>query len=282
MDSSPAPTMSSRFLAAWIWLGLGPGNMKIDHVKALINEIMAVSTLLSGFSIGMSGKITDASIRDYATFLKKEFFGKNSHFCRFDVPKDFPGSPEVYELPAWGTGSFTDSTLDINAKNPKQAYCSEDNVCWEGHWQTLHAGVNNGFDPCSLTAAEVEQLYPTYWNDIIEEKTAKVQIELGSNTMTIIMTTVTVITLGSLMRLSLVKRFDEPQAWLRRIHAVLQPETSGITLISSCDRTLTLCRLLCAAVHFRLPAPLQLLRLPAARLAHRAHPVALLRRVHHD
>jgi len=137
------------------------------------------------------------------------------------VPKDFPGSPEVYELPAWGTGSFTDGTLDINAKNPKQAYCSEDNVCWEGHWQTLHAGVNNGFDPCSLTAAEVEQLYPTYWNDIIEEKTAKVQIELGSNTMTIIMTTVTVITLGSLMRLSLVKRFDEPQAWLRRFYVPL-------------------------------------------------------------
>ena len=31
----------------------GPGAMKIDHVKALLNEIMAVSTLLSGFSIGM-------------------------------------------------------------------------------------------------------------------------------------------------------------------------------------------------------------------------------------
>ena len=54
---------------AWRWLNLGPGQMKIDHVKALINEIMAVSTLLSGFSIGMSAKITDAAVRAYAKFL---------------------------------------------------------------------------------------------------------------------------------------------------------------------------------------------------------------------
>jgi hypothetical protein len=196
------------------WLGLGPGNIKIDHVKALINEIMAVSTLLSGFSIGMSAKVTDSAIRSYASFLKSEFFGKDSHYCAFDVPQNLPGSRPLSALPSY-------DVADPNTKNPANAHCSADTNCWVGHWQTITAAAELGFSPCSMTAEEVQAAYPDYWEKQVMNKVANVQLELGSNTMTIIMTTVMVVSLGSLLRLSLVKRFDSPEAWLARFYPLV-------------------------------------------------------------
>jgi hypothetical protein len=196
------------------WLGLGPGKIKIDHVKALINEIMAVSTLLSGFSIGMSAKITDAAIHSYAEFLKAEFFGKDSHYCTFDAGANLPGSRPLSELPAY----------DVNnpsQKNSDNAYCSEDSSCWVGHWATISAGTELGFAPCSLSVDEVKAAYPDYWERTVMEKVASVQLELGANTMTIIMTTVAVVSLGSLLRLSLIKRYDAAEAWLARFYPLV-------------------------------------------------------------
>ena len=194
-------------------LGLGPGKIKIDHVKALINEIMAVSTLLSGFSIGMSAKITDAAIHSYARFLKAEFFGKDSHYCTFDVTESLPGSRPLTQLPSY-------DVANPNQRNADNAYCSSDR-CWVGHWQTISAASELGFAPCSMTAAEVEAAYPDYWERSIMEKVASVQVELGGNTMTIIMTTVLVVSLGSVLRLSLIKRFDAPEAWLARFYPLV-------------------------------------------------------------
>ena len=187
--------------------------MKIDHVKALLNEIMAVSTLLSGFSIGMAAKINDGAIRAYATWNKNEFFGKHSHFCTFDIPNSLPGAPTLSSLPSW-------DAEDPNRHSDTDSYCSVDG-CWVGHWQTLDAAKRLNFTPCSLSASDVRASYPEYWEEAIEQKVASVHLELGRNTMTIIMTTVAVITLGSLLRLSLVKRFDTPEAWLARFYPLL-------------------------------------------------------------
>lgn len=170
-----------------ILYSFGPGGIKIDHVKALINEIMAVSTLLSGFSIGMTAKLTPVAIRAYASFLKMEFFGKGSHFCTFDTTANLPGARSIQNLPSW-------DTVNPSVKNDANAYCSADG-CWVGHWQTNHAAKELGFEPCTMTAAEVKAAYPDYWEKIVEEKAAQVMIEMGNCTMTIIMTTVTVITL---------------------------------------------------------------------------------------
>ena len=79
-------------VCGWLYGVFGPGNIKQDHIRTLIGEMMTVSALLSGFAIGMSAKVTDGAIRSYATFLKKEFFGKESHFCSFDVVSDLPGA----------------------------------------------------------------------------------------------------------------------------------------------------------------------------------------------
>jgi len=212
MDENRAETNS---LASWCrWLNIGPGPMKIEHVKALINEIMAVSTLLAGFSIGMSSKVTDSAIRTYANFLKAEFFGKDSHYCTFDLPAKLPGAPSLSSLPAW-------DWEDPNSPNPSNAYCSAAENCWVGHWQTIDAAAKLGFEVCTMTADEAQQAYPDYWAKIVEEKVASVHIEMAQNTMMIIMTTVVVIVTGSLMRLSLVKRFDAPQAWLARFYLLL-------------------------------------------------------------
>ena len=80
---TPAAWIVSGMVNAKDWLrslvmhALSPGKVKPDHIKGLIGELMTVSAILSGFSIGMSGKVTDDAIRKYATFLKAEFFGKH-------------------------------------------------------------------------------------------------------------------------------------------------------------------------------------------------------------
>lgn len=204
------PTSSGGIIS---WLGIGPGNVKIDHVKALINEIMAVSTLLSGFSIGLSAKITDKAIHSYATFLKREFFGKHSHYCSFEVKHKLLGFRMLSSLPSYDVAHPDQANAD-------NAHCSSDG-CWVGHWQTITAATELGFEPCSLSVDEVQATYPDYFDRIVEEKAADVQIELGRNTMLIIFTTVAVVSLGSLLRLSIIKRYDSPEAWLKRFYPLV-------------------------------------------------------------
>ena len=116
-------------------------------------------------------------------------------------------------LPAW-------DTRDPSTPSTTPGYCSAEG-CWIGHWQTLAAAAELGFPACELTAEEVQAQYPDYWERSIEEKVSSVQLEIGRNTMTIIMTTVTVVSLGSLLRPSLVKRFDSPEAWLFRFYPLV-------------------------------------------------------------
>mmetsp|Transcript_32441 Transcript_32441/g.64678 ORF Transcript_32441/g.64678 Transcript_32441/m.64678 type:complete len:350 (-) Transcript_32441:377-1426(-) len=209
----PLSFLCAPALALWTWLGLGPGKMRIDHVKTLINEIMAVSTLLSGFSIGMSAKVTNETIEKYAEFLKAEFFGKQSHFCTIDLPAHLKGARPLTELPSY-------DLINTDKINPSNSYCNDDG-CWVGHWQSNHAAKVLGLEQCTLDAETLKNTNQDYWKRIIDEKVAAVQLELGANTMSIIMTTVVVVTLGSLMRLSLVKRFDAADAWLTRFYPVL-------------------------------------------------------------
>ena len=181
-----------------------PGAIKQSDIKVMIGEMMTVSALLSGFAIGMSSKVTDGAIRAYATFLKQEFFGKNSHFCTFDVPAKLPGAPPIknsYGVPMGDT-------------------CSADG-CWIGHWQTNDAARELGFEACSLTAQDVQTQFPDYWERIIEDKVVHVHLELGHNTMFIIMTTVCVAFVGSLLRLSIIKRSDKPQEWVNRFYPLV-------------------------------------------------------------
>ena len=160
-------------------LGLGPGHMRQADVKVMIGEMMTVSALLSGFAIGMSTKVTDAAIRSYASFLKEEFFGKHSHFCEFERSDSLPQHYKAKGLPP------IHNSYDV----PLGDTCNADG-CWVGHWGTNEAAKELGHEPCSLTAAEVREANPGYWDQYVESKVMDVQIELGYNTMFIIMTTV--------------------------------------------------------------------------------------------
>ena len=93
--------------------------------------------------------------------------------------------------------------------------------CPRADWATNQAANDLGFEPCSLSSTEFKATYPDYWNRMVEEKVASVQIELGRNTMFIIMTTVCVAFTGSLLRLSLLKRSDIPEAWLSRFYPII-------------------------------------------------------------
>ena len=158
------------------WLGLGPGNMKQADVKVMIGEMMTVSALLSGFAIGMSTKVTDAAIRSYATFLKAEFFGKHSHFCEFEHSQSLPQEFKVKGL----------APIHNSFGVPLGDTCNADG-CWVGHWGTNQAAKELGHEPCTLTADEFREANPAYWDRYVESKVMDVQIELGYNTMFIIM-----------------------------------------------------------------------------------------------
>lgn len=163
---TPAAWIVSGMVNAKDWLrslvmhALSPGKVKPDHIKGLIGELMTVSALLSGFSIGMSGKVTDDAIRKYATFLKAEFFGKHSHFCEFDRLQHFPGEAPLHD--------------DVGV--PDGDTCNADG-CWVGHWATNQASADLGFEACSLTFEEVQAAYPDYVSDQIEAKVANVHLE---------------------------------------------------------------------------------------------------------
>ena len=90
-----------------------------------------------------------------------------------------------------------------------------------GHWQTNDDANTLGFEACTLTADDMQIQYTDYWDRIVEEKVVSIHLEMGRNTMSIIMTTIIVITLGSLLRLSLIKRYDAPDAWMRRFYPIL-------------------------------------------------------------
>jgi hypothetical protein len=249
---------------------LGPGGTKQEHVKTLIGEIMFVSVFLSGFAIAMSSKVTDGSIRAYATFLKSEFFGRESHFCTFDVraknttvlnPHCPNGSallpaplltPTLARVPWCLRGCSCDRCRRCCCS--RRRYCSggrsqhvaqlpggrgDETCAADGCWsecnsrefvsaedlstcsQMSYAAQKYGFDPCSLTAAQAHERFPEYFERIVEDKVARVHIELGYNTMFIIMTTCTVAFLGSLLRLSLIRRSDCPKAWMSRFYPLV-------------------------------------------------------------
>ena len=191
----------------------GSGAVRQEHVKVMIGEMMTVSALLSGFAIGMSSKVTDDAIRSYAQFLKAEFFGKNSHFCVFDTVAGLPSATPIKD----GWSAYAESPMPPDWRGDT---CSADG-CWLGHWATNHASEELGFPVCTLTADEVKANYPDFWEKMIEDKVANVHLELGHNTMFIIMTTVCVAFVGSLLRLSILKRVDIPKAWLSRFYPVI-------------------------------------------------------------
>ena len=191
----------------------GSGAVRQEHVKVMIGEMMTVSALLSGFAIGMSSKVTDDAIRSYAQFLKAEFFGKNSHFCVFDTVAGLPSATPIKD----GWSAYAESPMPPDWRGDT---CSADG-CWLGHWATNHASEELGFPVCTLTADEVKANYPDFWEKMIEDKVANVHLELGHNTMFIIMTTVCVAFVGSLLRLSILKRVDIPKAWLSRFYPII-------------------------------------------------------------
>ena len=140
-SSTTASTFASELLARLTLLLCGGATMEQPGIKMLVGEIMTTSALLAGFSMAMTGKITTADVRSYASFLKQEFYGQHSHYCEF-VERHPPTS--------------------VFGGAPKN--CS-DTGCWTDNWYTNHAAQTLGFEVCSLSAKETMELYPTWWDD---------------------------------------------------------------------------------------------------------------------
>ena len=171
MTTSLPTSQSGGGLLARVSLLLHGGNtMEQGQIKVLIGEIMTVSALLAGFSMAMVGKLGTADVRAYAEFLKSEFFGKHSQFCDFVAQNPPSGFPPI------GNGAGV----------PNGTTCSADG-CWIGHWATNNAAEVLGHESCSLSVAEMKATYPTWWSEQVEEKVIASSIEVGYNSMIIIM-----------------------------------------------------------------------------------------------
>ena len=230
--SSRCPRCTSRNMHAWrrssTYRRLG-GNLvgkagdlfhekvDIEQINRSLTNTMANAALLAGFASGMTLTVSDADILSYASWLKSEYFGRESHYCQWVVPHNvedtklasFPFGLFPHENPWYGPEGY-DGAVPCDANN-----------CWVGHWDTQQASRDLNFTSCSLSAGEVKKLYPEYWNGLVQGKVVGVQQELGYNTMAIIITSVAVVFLSTLLLISLSKHSGKSADWVRRFEFII-------------------------------------------------------------
>ena len=111
------------------------------EVKSSLENSMATAALLAGFATGMSLSVSDEEIERYATFVKTEYFGRDSHLCTW--VQQHVWKSHIPELP-----------------NPmgvvNGSLCDPESRCWRGHQPTLEASERFGFETCSLTIGDLQ------------------------------------------------------------------------------------------------------------------------------
>ena len=71
---------------------------------------------------------------------------------------------------------------------------------------------------CGLSASDLTDKYPDYYETLWTRRLVDVHQELGSNTMTVVGTTVLVTFFGALLKLSLSRRPPELRRWNKIFH----------------------------------------------------------------
>jgi len=195
-----------RELYARLYYMIFPPQQQADHIRVTLAETMTVSALLSGFSVGMALSVSDEEMQQYATWTQESFFGNTSLLCSQVMPLHLYEDHEL--MPQW-----TDAKRIASE-------CNADG-CWEGHWGTNNLAEVSGTKACSLSAAEMKQRYPAWFNERVLAKLASVHIEIGQNCMTIIWCTLFVTFLGSALLLSLSRRSTHPTQWVVYFNGML-------------------------------------------------------------